>query len=148
MNLSSGGSGGTGRRLLAPGARRRERCARDGRVSLGGAGEVGTYTDGGGGGGHFGDGGDGGGHGRLIADIAMSRGDGVGSASPRQVPPMCATRTLSPPQRVVDPRHELRYASSMATCKCTFGRYEQPLVVPQLEQTKQAPARCMTMPHW
>ena len=25
---------------------------------------------------------------------------------------------------------------------------EQPLVVPQLEQTKQAPARCMTMPHW
>jgi hypothetical protein len=27
-------------------------------------------------------------------------------------------------------------------------RYEQPLVVPQLEQTKQAPARCMTMPHW
>lgn len=26
--------------------------------------------------------------------------------------------------------------------------YEQPLVVPQLLQTKQAPALCMTIPHW
>lgn len=26
--------------------------------------------------------------------------------------------------------------------------HEHPLVVPQLEHTKQAPARCMTMPHW
>ncbi len=26
------------------------------------------------------------------------------------------------------------------------GVYEQPLVVPQPEQTKQAPARCMTTP--
>ena len=26
--------------------------------------------------------------------------------------------------------------------------YEQPLVVPQPVQTKQAPARCMTTPHW
>jgi hypothetical protein len=29
-----------------------------------------------------------------------------------------------------------------------IGHYEQPLVVPQLAHTKQAPARCMTMPHW
>ena len=33
-------------------------------------------------------------------------------------------------------------------CRRSLGRQEQPLVVPQLEQTKQAPARCMTMPHW
>ena len=28
------------------------------------------------------------------------------------------------------------------------GAQEQPLVVPQLVQTKQLPARCMALPHW
>jgi DNA-binding HxlR family transcriptional regulator len=32
--------------------------------------------------------------------------------------------------------------------RCVDPSYEQPLVVPQLEQTKHAPARCMSMPHW
>ena len=27
------------------------------------------------------------------------------------------------------------------------GHYEQPLVAPQAEQTKQLPARCISLPH-
>jgi hypothetical protein len=39
-------------------------------------------------------------------------------------------------------------ADSAARTACALWDYEQPLVVPQLLHTKQAPARCMTMPHW
>jgi hypothetical protein len=43
-------------------------------------------------------------------------------------------------------------ASPFALCgwrrSAFWGRQEQPLVVPHDEHTKQAPARCMTMPHW